>query len=213
MVRRRSPRGGRRYYGGDDDLQRRSTVRPDGPDSKQAPTVIGAARRMGLGGWCAWTGLLSCSGGSGGAPRAGRPGHHRAKGPHHTAVELRHLAGLPVLALREAVSQRYVRGLLSGPLLAGCSGRRSSRGLRHVRRRGSRRPQAVQLALRGRLRSNDHVVDAELKEPSMPDFMTQLEPESFDARLATHRQNADNRRRHGMPGWTPPTATSRTRTP
>jgi hypothetical protein len=32
----------------------------------------------------------------------------------------------------------------------------------------------------------------------MPDFMTRLEPDNFDAWLATHRQNAENRRRHGM---------------
>jgi hypothetical protein len=41
------------------------------------------------------------------------------------------------------------------------------------------------------------VVDAELKEPLMPDFTTRLELDDFDARLAIHRQNADNRRRHG----------------
>jgi len=108
MVSRRSPPGGCRRGGGDDDRQRRSTVRPDGPGSKQAPTVSGAAGWMGLGGLCAWRGLLSCSGGSGGAPRAGRPGHHRVKGPHLTAVELRHLASLPPLALREPVGQRHV---------------------------------------------------------------------------------------------------------
>jgi hypothetical protein len=181
MVRRRSPRAGRRYCGGDDDLQRRSTVGSDGPDNKQAPTVTGAARRMGLGGLCAWTGLLSCSGGSGGAPRVGRPGHHGAKGPHRTAVELRHLAGLPALALREPVSQRYVLVMLPGPLWAGCSRRPSARGFRYVRRHGSGRPRAVQLPLRRRLRSNDHVVDAELKEPLIPDFMTRLELDDFDA--------------------------------
>jgi hypothetical protein len=32
----------------------------------------------------------------------------------------------------------------------------------------------------------------------MPDFMTRLELDNFDAWLATDRQNADNRRRHGM---------------
>ena len=33
----------------------------------------------------------------------------------------------------------------------------------------------------------------------MPDFMTRLELDNFDAWLATDRQNADNRRRHRMP--------------
>jgi hypothetical protein len=42
------------------------------------------------------------------------------------------------------------------------------------------------------------VVDAELKERLIPDFTTRLELDDFDAWLATHRQNVDNRRRHGI---------------
>jgi hypothetical protein len=71
MVSRGSRLGGRRHSGGDDDLQPQSTVRPDGPDSTQAPTVTGAEKWMRLGGLCAWTGLLSSSGGVGGPTGGG----------------------------------------------------------------------------------------------------------------------------------------------
>jgi hypothetical protein len=115
MVSRRSPSGGLRRGDADDDLQRRSTVRPDGPGSKQAPMVTGAARWMRQGGRCAWTGLLSLQVVRR-RPVGGATWPSSGQKPHCTAVELRHLAGRQAASLREPVCRRYV--LVSPPALS-----------------------------------------------------------------------------------------------